>query len=336
MISTPCIFFTGVGRAEAGLTELPDPGPDDVVVETILSSISPGTELRCLAGEQEGLGRDHFPFVPGYSLVGRVARAGQRHRALEGTVVFSSGARRARHTMAWGGHIAAAVVPAESIVPVPAGIREEDAVLAKLAAIAHRGVSMARPEAGEAVVVVGLGAIGQMSARLFAIAGARVLGVDLAPARARLAERAGITTLVPEGPLGEAVRRRLPGGAPIVVDATGSPCLLRETMSLVRDKPWDESDTPGGRVVVQGSYPGDITLPSSTPFAREMTMLWPRDSQRRDIERVFELLGDGRLRFDGILGSVHPPAEAQAVYDQLRSRDGALVTAAFRWRRAAT
>lgn len=335
MISTPCLFFTAVGRAEPAVTELPEPGPDDIVVETTLSAISPGTELRCLAGEQEGLGRDHFPFVPGYALLGRVEQASGTHRALIGRNVLSSGARRARHTMAWGGHVARAVVPADSVVPVPAGIRDEDAVLTKLAAIARRGVLMARPQPGEDVIVVGLGAVGQMSARLFAQAGARVLGVDLAPARVRVAESAGIRAMVPDGPLNDAVRSRLCGGAPIVVDATGSPALLRETMNLLREKPWDESETPGGRLVVQGSYPGDVTIPGSTPFAREMTMLWPRDSQRRDMESILDFLARGQLRFDGILGGVHAPAEAQKVYDALRSREGSVITAAFRWRAAA-
>ncbi|BET68846.1 hypothetical protein ASA1KI_37640 [Opitutales bacterium ASA1] len=92
------------------------------MIKTSLSSISPGTELRCLAGEQDGLGRDHFPFIPGYSLVGTVVRASGRHAGLVGQMVFSSGARRAGHTTAWGGHIGDAVVPGDSVVPIPDGI----------------------------------------------------------------------------------------------------------------------------------------------------------------------------------------------------------------------
>lgn len=331
MIPAACLLFTDVGRVQTRETELPDPGPDDVLIHTALSSISPGTELRCLAGEQDGLGRDHFPFIPGYSLVGTVVQAGGRHAALEGQVVFSSGSRKARHLAAWGGHLARAVVPGDSVVPIPSGVSPEDAALAKLAAIAHRGVHLARPAKGEDVVVVGLGPIGQMSARLFAQAGARVLAVDLSAERCALARRAGIQAIVPANGLEASVRSLLPQGAPIVVDATGARSLLGQTMSLLRDKPWDESDTAGGRLVVQGSYPADISMPSTTAFAKEMTMLWPRDSQRRDMEFVLTSLQQGTLSFAGLLSGVYDPSEAQTIYDRLRGAPGTFMTAAFRW-----
>jgi 2-desacetyl-2-hydroxyethyl bacteriochlorophyllide A dehydrogenase len=331
MIPTTCLFFTGVGRVEFGETELPEPGPDDVLIKTSLSGISPGTELRCLAGEQDGLGRDRFPFIPGYSLVGTVVRASGCHAGLHGRVVFSSGARRAKHAAAWGGHIADAVVPGDSVMPIPDGISMEDAVMAKLAAIAHRGVQLANPQPGEDVVVVGLGMIGQMSVRLFAQTGARVLGVDLSAERCAVARRVGIPAIVPTNGLEAGVRSLLPQGAPIVVDATGVRGLLGQTMNLLRDKPWDESDTAGGRLVVQGSYTAEISMPSTTAFAKEMTMLWPRDSQRRDLEFVLASLQKGTLSFAGLLSGVFAPSEAQAIYDRLRGTPGEFMTAAFHW-----
>lgn len=331
MITAGCLLCTDVGRVQNSETELPDPGPDEVLIHTALSAISPGTELRCLAGEQDGLGRDHFPFIPGYSLVGTVVQARGRHTDLEGQVVFCSGSRQARHLAAWGGHMARAVVPGDSVVPLPSGIALEDAVLAKLAAIAHRGLDLAKPAKDEDVVVVGLGVIGQMSARLFAQTGARVLAVDLSAERCALAGRAGVRAIVPTGGLEVSVRGLLPQGAPIVVDATGARGLLGQTMSLLRDKPWNESDTPGGRFVVQGSYPGDISMPSSTAFAKEMTMLWPREHQRCDLDAVIEALASGELSFAGLLGGVYPPTEAQSVYDRLRREKGAFLTGAFRW-----
>lgn len=331
MIPAQCLFFTGIGQVGTGDTELPDPGPDDIVVTTILSSISPGTELRCLAGDQDGLGRDSFPFIPGYSLVGRVTQATGRHAALLGKTVFCAGARQARHRAAWGGHISHAVVPGDAVVVVPEGIRAEDAVLAKLAAISHRGVLLAKPQHEEAVVVVGLGPIGQLSARLFAQAGARVLGLDLSAERVAIAQRAGIQALVPSDGLDATVRRVLPRGAPIVVDATGARRLLPETMNLLRDKPWDDSAVGPARLVVQGSYPGDVTVPSTTAFVKEMMMLWPRDSERSDMERILALLARREISFDGLLAGVFAPAEAQAVYDRLRAAQAGFLTAAFRW-----
>ncbi len=62
-----------------------------------------------------------------------------------------------------------------------------------------------------------------------------------------------------------------------------------------------------------------------------MTMLWPRDSQRRDMDHVFALLQSGALSFAGLLGGVFDPSEAQTIYDRLRGAQGAFMTAAFRW-----
>ena len=331
MIKTPCLLVTGVNRVELGEAELAEPGPEEVLIETALSSISPGTELRCLAGQQEGGSGEYFPFIPGYSLVGKVVRTAGRYASLEGQVVFCAGARQARPRAMWGAHIGHAVAPAAKVVPIPAGVSLEDASLLKLAGIAYRGVRLARPVPGECAVVVGLGPIGQMSARLLAHAGARVIGVDLSPERVRLAEAAGITGVVPTDGLGPSVRRLLPNGSPIVVDATGARALLPQTTGLVWDKPWDESETPGGRLIVQGSYPGDMTLAYSVAFMKEMGMFWPRDSQRRDLEFVAASLAAGSLSFAGLLGGVFPPAEAQAVYNRLRAAQAGFLTAAFRW-----
>lgn len=48
------IVFTGVGQAAVTETEIPSPGPGEVLVETAYTAISPGTELRCLAEAQPG------------------------------------------------------------------------------------------------------------------------------------------------------------------------------------------------------------------------------------------------------------------------------------------
>jgi NADPH:quinone reductase-like Zn-dependent oxidoreductase len=45
--------------------EIPEPGVGEVLLEVEYTLISPGTELRCRAGKQDGA---VFPFIPGYSL----------------------------------------------------------------------------------------------------------------------------------------------------------------------------------------------------------------------------------------------------------------------------
>ena len=46
----PALFVTGTDRVELIEANIPDPGPREVIVESLYTSISPGTELRCMAG----------------------------------------------------------------------------------------------------------------------------------------------------------------------------------------------------------------------------------------------------------------------------------------------
>src|SRR5215467_1566581 len=61
--------------------DVSEPGPDQLLVETEASAISPGTELAVYTGIHQWLNDPtrtwpRFPFVPGYSAVGRVAALG--------------------------------------------------------------------------------------------------------------------------------------------------------------------------------------------------------------------------------------------------------------------
>src|SRR5919199_1884582 len=61
--------------------ELDAPGPGQVLIETEASAISPGTELAIYTGIHQWLADatregPKFPFVPGYSAVGRIIAIG--------------------------------------------------------------------------------------------------------------------------------------------------------------------------------------------------------------------------------------------------------------------
>jgi len=68
------VLFEEIGRVSVSTACLKECGPDEIVCETLYSTISPGTELRMLAGHYGTAGK--FPFVPGYSSVGRIVSVG--------------------------------------------------------------------------------------------------------------------------------------------------------------------------------------------------------------------------------------------------------------------
>lgn len=331
MIRSRAIAYTAPNNVELVDVEIPEPDGDEYLVETMLTAISPGTELRNLSGQQDFV---TFPTIGGYLCVGRVVGRGPKASGAiaDGTVVFCSGTRRCRSmSLTWGGHVAHAVTPA--VYPVPASLSPRDAVLCKLAAIAYKGVRQGRAEAHESVAVVGLGPIGQFSLRCHALRGCRTVGFDLSPERVAFAGSAGFEAYTVSDGLAAARKATLPQGFDVVVDATGVAAVLPQTLVLFRDKPWEEAVYPGLRLLVQGSYPGDVSLPYQPCFRSELAVLFPRDNTPLDIRAVLELAGRGRLRLGDMVSEVASPAECAAVYARLRASKAGVLTAAFDWGR---
>src|SRR5579862_8310069 len=223
MPSAKAVLFTAPNKVEVRPIEVPDAGPGELLIESEATVISPGTEGRCLRGQQPN--SLPFPFIPGYSIAGRVIQAPGRSKIKVGDRVMCSGTRRASVGIQWGGQVSHAVVPASSVVPVPERVEPGLGALAKTLGIAMRGVRVAQARPGQSVAVIGLGLIGSLSARLHHHFGANLLALDVSPKRVATAIAAGLKAVVPKGSVEDAVRSYFPDGADIVVDATGSPAV---------------------------------------------------------------------------------------------------------------
>ena len=96
-----CVVFTGPQQVSVVEESLPDPAPDQALVQTLFSAISPGTEMLIYRGQfpddlnvDETIpalsGRFGYPLRYGYSAVGRVIGMGREvDREWEGRLVFS-------------------------------------------------------------------------------------------------------------------------------------------------------------------------------------------------------------------------------------------------------
>ena len=328
-MKTTALLATAIDRVEVVEAFVPDPAPGQVIVEAVYTTISPGTEMRCLAGKQLGIA---FPFIPGYSMVGRIAARGAGVALAEGTLVFCQGTAKADRPLAWGAHIADALRSEDSVFPLPAGVDPLEASLAKLSAIAYRGVRVAGTRPHEEVAVVGLGPIGQLAARLHRLAGARVVAADVSAERVVLARAAGIEAVVPAEGLTAAMLSLQPAGADVVVDATGAPPVLQQSVLLAKSKPWDQSLTEPTRLVIQGSYAENVVFDYHQAFYRELSVHFPRDNQARDLQAVLRFLASGSLKARDLISEVCEPGDAPRIYAALRAAKPGLLTAAFQWR----
>jgi 2-desacetyl-2-hydroxyethyl bacteriochlorophyllide A dehydrogenase len=326
------IVFTAPFQVEIRQFELPPPKSGQVLIESVFTCISPGTELRRLRG-REALGDARFPFVPGYCLSGTVIEAGPETPLAPGTRVITCGTVEAGGLgLSEGGHTSHAIAPLETVVPVPDDVDLLDGSAAILAGICYHGLLQSRPLPQDKVAAVGLGAIGQLAARLHLLSGAEVVGCDLSPGRVELADRAGVRSRVGGGDLASVFRSFFPQGADVVIDSTGVPQVILEGMKLARRKPWNPLEDSGScRYLIQGSYEGTFCVSYPDAYAAQVTILLPKGSQATDWKAALDIMAEGRLQVRDLITEVSRPEEAALIYEELARPMTRLLTAAFRW-----
>jgi threonine dehydrogenase-like Zn-dependent dehydrogenase len=198
--SAQAFWLCEPGRGEIRSVILDAPGPDDVLVRTLRSGISRGTEALVFRGgvpaSQYAAMRAPFqegdfpgPVKYGYLSVG-VVEVGPVE--LRGRTVFSLYP-----------HQTAYVVPARSVVLLPDGVPVQRAVLGGAVETAVNALWDAAPLIGDRVTVVGGGMVGCCIARLIAqIPGVQAHLVDVDPGRAVVAAALGVDFSSPDDAAG--------------------------------------------------------------------------------------------------------------------------------------
>lgn len=270
-----------------------------MVVRTLYSGISAGTELLAYRGElppdlplDEKIGAlagtFAYPFRYGYSCVGAIERAGGG--LTEGSLVFAFHPHQDRFT-----------VPAASVVPV-AGVEPRVATLFPLVETALQVSLDAGPAAEDDVVVLGLGVVGILVAALLQRAGARVLAAEPRAGRREAAGAFGVQAVAPAR-LETAVMARTEGrGVPLLVDATGEPAALAGALSLLAHE--------GTALVASWYGTREAPLPLGGAFHRRRLTIrssqvstiparlagrWTVDRRRAVVRRLLGELPLGRL-----------------------------------------
>jgi 3-hydroxyethyl bacteriochlorophyllide a dehydrogenase len=331
-VKTSALIVSAPSTISLGEVTLPRPDPGEVLVRSAFSTISPGTELRCL-NNRSGTEVPSYPYVPGYSMSGVVEFAGPETGFTAGDFVFCGGTDRCSIARQWGGHIGRALRAADKLIRLPAGLDLRSASLGKIAGIAAHGLRLLGDVAGQKVAVVGGGLIGQLSARLFQAAGASVCLGDINPSRVEAARRDGLVAVNTADGLLEAFRLAGYGQVEIIVDATGLSRLIPEILQLAKDKPWDEFPTRGARYLIQGSYSGNFEVPYNEAFLKEVIFFIPRDNYLSDIQYAFDQMVSGKLEVSNLLGPLLEPGQAPAFYRELQESSTAPLTGTFSWAR---
>jgi 2-desacetyl-2-hydroxyethyl bacteriochlorophyllide A dehydrogenase len=230
-VDAQALFFVDRGQVELRLVPLRAPLPGQLLVRTMFSGISAGTELLAYRGQLDpAMVRDEtlgslggafrYPFAYGYSAVGCVERS--RSDVAEGTLVFAFHPHQDRF-----------VVDANDVIVLDAAIEARRATWFPLVETALQVVLDCGPVLHEPVVVIGLGEVGILVALLLQRAGAAVLGIEIRPARRELGQALGLPVAAPAD-AGSLVAELSGGrGAALLVEASGAPDALSSSLDLM-------------------------------------------------------------------------------------------------------
>jgi predicted dehydrogenase/threonine dehydrogenase-like Zn-dependent dehydrogenase len=344
---------------ELRLTEVPRPAlrAGGVLVATRASLISAGTEKmkvevarKSLLGKalerpdqvakvvesvrQQGLlptwekvmNKLDTPTPLGYSSAGVVLEAGRE------APEFAAGDRVACAGAGYAVHADVAFVPRNLVVPLRPDTPFEHAAFTTLGAIALQGVRQGDIRLGEDVVVIGLGLVGLLTVQILRQSGARVIGVEIDPAKADLARRLGCERVVlgSDAEVREVILQATGGrgaDAVLVTAASSSSGPVVLAGEVCRDR---------GRVVVVGITRMD--LPHRAYYDKELSLVLSRSygpgrydpsyeergvdyplgyvrwTERRNMAEFLRLVEEGRVEVEPLISHRFPFAQAESAY----------------------
>ncbi len=272
------------------VVDLPDPSPGhgQVLIATEAIGVG-GVDVTIRNGTLAAYG-----FKEGHVLGGEIA--GTVTAVGDGVDTSWTGQRVWAFTGLGGGYAERAVAPAETLVPLPAGMSAADAVtLGSSGAVAYFGLRHARFAPGESVLVRGAaGGIGIMAVQLAARRGASALAVTTSSAERGDRLRAlGATHVLDRAGEGGA---DAPAGYDVIIDIVAGAAMPSFFAKL----------NPNGRMVavgvVAGYPPADFgalmfaAFQRSLSFATFSTETIARPDRRAAIAEMFAAAGRGELR----------------------------------------
>lgn len=316
-IRAEAVVFPEPGRVELETIDVPDPGPDDVAVRTAYSGVSQGTERWMLNGRYNRMAENvaaNYPCFPGYQAAGVVDAVGSNVSDLQpGDKVFlpgaclAGGAHKRGGSAGSAGQVSYLVAPRIAVSRLGAGADLAEASLYVMAAVGRHGVRLTDVHAGELVVVIGQGMIGQMSAQAARQRGARVIASDLVGMRAQYSAQYSANRAVDASRerIEEVVRSEASDGADVVIDTSGNSRLFEQSLALIRRE---------GRICMQGYYPDPIVIDFHRTHLKRAVVAFPCGYDRERDQELADDISAQRLTIAPLITHRVPYREAPDAY----------------------
>jgi len=244
------LYFTAPGQVELREELLPELGAQEVLVETICSAISAGTEMLVYQGrfprdvETDSIiaalrGDLKYPLAYGYACVGKIKETGKQvDGSLHDQLVF-----------AFQPHTSYFIADLNSLFPIPGSLPPDTACFLPNMETAVNLVQDAAPIFGECVLVLGQGVVGLLTASLLSEFPLETLvTADCFELRRNSSPVPIPSSLDPYSPdFHQEARKLLGGSADLTFELSGRPETLNDALAITGYS---------GRIVI-GSWYGE-------------------------------------------------------------------------------
>lgn len=323
-------------RVEIITEEIPELKDSYLLVKTLYSVISPGTETSMINNSE---GRQ---INIGYSAAGVIVRCGDNTEEFkDGDIVAVYGAPYVKHSQYL-------LVPKTLCSLVPDNVSPKEAALAGIGAIAIHGLRIANLNFGEKIIVAGLGIIGQLITQIADASAYQVYAYDLSAQRTTLLSwNKNIKLFTDQENLEEKIISgdRYKGADAVLLCAGGkkSP-LTAQSLNWIRDK---------GKVVIVGDIEPDF--PRDKMFGKEASILisraggpgrydpiFERDAidyhygfirwtEGRNMAEYLRLVSENRIKVNKYLLEEVYFEDAPDAYETLQNKETSVLTKVIKW-----
>ena len=303
-------------RQKVLVSDWPEPiGPtmNQVKTETLYTGITNGTERNQLIGGNYAPADERLPTGGlGYQNVGRVIEVGPDVKDLKrGDVLYMSVE-----------HAEYSVVPEDGLLlKLPESVDRTHVALFGMSAVAMHTCRNAELRVGERVLVVGAGCVGQMTAQIAAVMGARVTLCDIDSRRLEIAQQiAAIEATLDVS--GDGWKSGIVDETfDTVIDLAGVPGMEDQLIRSVRRR---------GKVLFIAGR-DKVTYTFNLGQGREIVIKQNSHFTRDDLENLCRFVSQGLVNIGTLIRDVVPVNEAKRIYDTLRDTPKELLGTVFVW-----
>lgn len=334
------IVFTKANYAELLEVGCGKPTDTEVVVETIFSTISCGTEKANITGDAnisiytEENAPVVFPREAGYSSAGIVIGKGSAVKSVE---------IGDRVVMSWSFHKKINIISEKNVVKIcNDNISMQEAALCHIGTFPLAALRKTRHEIGESMMIMGLGILGLMAVQFAHVAGAvPVIAVDPIAERRQKALKFGADYVFDpfDSQFVEKIKDVTGGGVNTAIEVTGVGTGLNQCLDCMAQF---------GRIALLGCTrdknftvdyyrkihaPG-ISIIGAHTNARPQTESSPGlFTQKDDVKSILKLCELQRINFKDMVDEVFSPADCTAVYKRLVNDKNFPTVVQFDWRK---